>query len=149
MISLTALTAVLHAQDLAQAELQFTPSGSAEKNAGVWVDGHYLGYVKELKGMKKVLLLPGTHEIVVRQAWYKEYVEQILFEPGTVHNMRLSMVKIPRTQTTDATAELKICAIPTRAAVFVDDQFAGHSDEFGGAGQAMLITPGQHKLRNL
>jgi len=36
---------------------------------------------------------------------------------------------------------------PTRAAVFVDNQFAGHVDEFDGAGKAMLLTPGRHNVR--
>jgi len=31
--------------------------------------------------------------------------------------------------------------------VFVDDQFAGHADEFDGLGRAMLLTPGQHRVR--
>ena len=34
-----------------------------------------------------------------------------------------------------------------RAAVFVDGQYAGHVDEFNGVGKAMLLTPGQHRLR--
>jgi len=52
-----------------------------------------------------------------------------------------------RTPSKDATGELKISATPTRAAVFVDEQFAGHVDEFDGVGQAMLLTPGQHRVR--
>ena len=46
-----------------------------------------------------------------------------------------------------ATGELKISATPTRAAVFVDNQFAGHVDEFDGVGKAMLLTPGRHSVR--
>jgi len=42
---------------------------------------------------------------------------------------------------------LKISATPTRAAVFVDNQFAGHVDEFDGVGKAMLLTPGRHSVR--
>jgi PEGA domain-containing protein len=146
LLAMLFIPAVLHGQNYAQAELRFTTTSSAEKSAGVWIDGHYMGYVKELKGAMKVLLLPGSHEIVVRQAWYKDHVEQVLFEPGKVYNMKLTMVKDPRTPSTNATAELKISATPGRAAVFVDDQFAGYSGEFDGTGRAMLITPGQHKL---
>jgi hypothetical protein len=29
----------------------------------------------------------------------------------------------------------------------VDNQFAGHVDEFNGVGQAMLLTPGRHSVR--
>ena len=129
------------------AELRFVPTTSADKGAGVWVDGHYVGYVKELKGDKKVLLLPGKHDIVVRQAWYKDYVTEALLQPGQVHTITISLAKDVRTSPVPATGELKISATPARAAVFVDDQFAGHVDEFDGPGQAMLLTPGHHRVR--
>jgi len=129
------------------AELRFVPTTSADKGAGVWVDGQYVGYVKELKGDKKVLLLPGKHDIVVRQAWYKNYVTEALLQPGQVHTITISLAKDIRTSPVPATGELNISATPARAAVFVDDQFAGHVDEFDGPGQAMLLTPGHHRVR--
>ena len=139
--------ASLQAENRVLAEVRFVPHSGADKTAGVWVDGQYLGYVKELKGDKKVLLLPGMHKIVVRQPWYKDYVEESLLEPGNVHTVNVALVKEGGTLPVSATAELKISAIPARAAVFVDDQFAGHVDEFDGPGQAMLVTPGQHRVR--
>ena len=129
------------------AEVRFQPRTGADKTAGVWVDGQYVGYVKELNGAKKLMLLPGKHEIVARQAWYKDYVEQAVLEPGEVHSIRLSLVRDSRTPGSDATGELKISATPTRAAVFIDDQFAGHVDEFDGVGKALLLTTGKHRVR--
>jgi len=41
-------------------EVRFAPENGAAKTAGVWVDGKYVGYVKELKGSKKLLLLPAA-----------------------------------------------------------------------------------------
>jgi hypothetical protein len=129
------------------AELRFEAHNRAEKTAGVWVDGQYVGYAKELTGNKKVLLLPGKHEIVVRQPWYADYVEQAVLEPGEVHLISLRLVKDGHTPGNDATGELKIVASPARAAVFVDNVFAGHVNEFEGLGKAMLLTPGAHHLR--
>jgi PEGA domain len=129
------------------AEIRFHPRGSAEKNAGVWVDGQYVGFVKELNGAKKVMLLPGKHEIVARQAWYKDYVEQAVLEPGEVHNINMSLIKDSQMPSADATGELKISATPNRAAVFIDGQFVGHVDEFDGIGKALLLTTGQHRVR--
>jgi hypothetical protein len=51
-------------------ELQFEGKSKLEKRSGVWIDGQYVGYLKELKGAKKVLLLLGEHEISVRQNGY-------------------------------------------------------------------------------
>jgi PEGA domain len=141
------MVCLLHAENGVLAELRFVAHGTAEKTAGVWVDGQYVGYVKELNGDKKMLLLPGKHEIVVRQPWWKDYVEQAVLEPGEVHVIKLSLAKDGRAPSKSATAELKISATPVRAAVFVDDQFAGHVDEFNGVGKAMLLTPGQHHVR--
>ena len=129
------------------AEVRFVAHNDAEKKAGVWVDGQYVGYVKELNGDKKMLLLPGKHQIVVRQAWFQDYVEQALLEPGEIHTIKLALAKQSAAGAAAATSELKIAATPPRAAVFVDEQFAGHVDEFDGAGKAMLLTPGQHRVR--
>lgn len=135
------------AEDRVQAELRFVAHNNAEKTAGVWVDGQYVGYVTELAGDKKLLLLPGKHEIVVRQAWFDERVEQVILEPGQVREINVSLVKCARVPGREATGELKISATPSRAAVFVDNQYAGHVDEFDGVGKAMLLTPGQHRVR--
>src|SRR5947207_15698526 len=106
--------------------MRFMAQNGAEKKAGVWVDGQYVGFVKELNGDKKMLLLPGKHEIVVRQAWYQDYVEQALLEPGEIHTIKLAMAKESHVATAGATSEQKIYATPSRGCVCVDEQFAEH-----------------------
>src|SRR6516164_9889208 len=140
------LIGMLCAQDRVQSELQFAAHSKDEKTAGVWVDGQYVGSVKELTGDKKLMLLPGKHEIVIRQAWYDEFVREIVLEPGKTSEVKVELVKSAQMPTKDATGELKIAATPHDAAVFVDGQYAGHVDEFDGVGKAMLLTPGQHRL---
>src|SRR5437868_15344310 len=107
-ILLTAGASVWASDNQVLAELRFMAHNGAEKKAGVWVDGQYVGYVKELNGGKKMLLLPGKHEILVRQAWYKDYVEQTVLEPGEVHTIKLSLAKDGRIPSKSATGELKI-----------------------------------------
>ena len=145
-VTMILLISVVCAQDRVQSELQFAAHSKDEKTAGVWVDGQYVGFVKELAGDKKLRLLPGKHEIVIRQAWYNEFVKNVILEPGQSQEVKVELVKSARLPTKDATAELKIAATPSRAAVFVDGQYAGHVDEFDGVGKAMLLTPGQHRL---
>ena len=141
------LIPAMSAEERVQSELRFTAHTKEEKTAGVWVDGQYMGFVKELEGNNKLKLLPGKHEVVIRQAWYDEFVKQIVLEPGQTQEVNVVLVKSARLPTKDATGELKIAATPSRAAVFVDGQYAGHVDEFDGVGKAMLLTPGQHHLR--
>jgi hypothetical protein len=128
-------------------EVRFRPQNGAAKTAGVWVDGKYVGYLSELKGSKKLLLLPGEHEISVREAGYQSVEQKISVQPNAVQTLRVSMAKDPRAQFPTVSAEVKLSIDPDRAAVFVDDQFAGHAHEFGGAGRAMLLSPGKHHIK--
>lgn len=144
---LVSMAGVSAAENQVLAEVRFEFHNRAEKTAGVWVDGQYMGYAKELKGNKKVLLMPGKHEIVVRQPWYKDFTEEAVLEPGEVHTVNISLAKNAVAPSKAATGELKISAVPDRAAVFVDEQFTGHVNEFNGVGKALLLTPGQHHVR--
>src|SRR5437762_10266506 len=50
------------AQNQVMGELKFSGPTKIEKSSGVWIDGQYVGYLRELKGDKKIMLLPGQHE---------------------------------------------------------------------------------------
>jgi len=128
-------------------EVRFQPDNGPAKSAGVWVDGKYVGYLSELKGSKKLLLLPGDHEISVREAGYKPVEQVITVEPNAVQTLRVQMAKDPRAQFPTVSAEVRLAIDPDRAAVFVDEQFAGHAHEFSGGGRAMLLSPGKHHIK--
>src|SRR5436853_848182 len=128
-------------------ELELVGATKVEKTSGVWVDGQYVGYLKELKGSKKVLLLPGEHEIAVRQSGYKDFTQKVLLEPGQKQILRVVMEKDPRVELPTVSSEVKIMVTPNRAAVFLDDGFVGHVHEFGGTGRAMLVSPGKHRIK--
>jgi len=150
MIGLTvflgAPTSLLAGNDI-MGEIQFVGASKAEKTSGVWVDGQYVGYLKELKGSKKVVVLPGQHEIAVKQAGYQDFTQKVILEPGQKHVIQVAMQKNPAAQYPDATAQIKMSVSPNRAAVFLDDQFVGHVDEFDGPGQALLVAPGKHRVK--
>lgn len=137
----------IHAKNEVLGEVRFQADNGAAKSAGVWVDGRYIGYLKELKGSKKLLLLPGEHEISVRQAGFQSVDQKIDVQPDQVQILRVSLMKDPRAQYPTVSAEVKLSIDPDRAAVFVDDQFAGHAREFGGTGRAMLLSPGKHHIK--
>src|SRR6266478_7904232 len=128
-------------------EVRFVPQNGPAKTAGVWVDGKYVGYLSELKGSKKLLLLPGEHEISVREAGYQSVDQKISVQPNAVQTLRVSLAKDPRAQFPTVSAEVRLSIDPDRAAVFVDEQFAGHAHEFGGGGRAMLVSPGKHHIK--
>lgn len=129
-------------------ELQFTGATKVERDSGVWIDGQYVGYLKELKRDKKIMLLPGDHEIAVRQAGYKDFTKNVIVEPGQLQVITARLEKDPRaTYPAANAAELKLNVVPERAAVFVDDGYIGHVSDFGGAFHSMVVSPGKHRIK--
>jgi PEGA domain len=146
-VSAFLLPAPVHAANEVMGEIQFEGKSHVEETSGVWIDGEYVGYLKELKGSKKVLLLPGEHLITVRQDGYQDFTEKILAQPGQIEVVRVAMEKAPTGLLPDQMATVKIAVNPSRAAVFVDGLFVGHVGEFEGIGRGMLVTPGTHRIK--
>jgi hypothetical protein len=127
-------------------EIQLVGATKVEKTSGVWIDGQYLGYLKELKRSKKILLLPGEHEIVVRQAGYQDFTQKVVLQPGERRVVQVAMEKDLRFKMPAVFSEIKLSVDPDRAAVFVDGLFVGHAAEFGGIGRSLLVAPGKRKI---
>ncbi len=141
------ISSTLYAQNQVLGEVQFVSKASVEKTSGVWIDGQYVGYVGELKEDKKVLLLPGQHEISVRQSGYMDFTQKVVVEPGKKVVLHVTMQKDPRAQFPTITSQLKLQVTPARAAVFLDDGFVGTVHEFSGVGRGMLVSPGKHRVK--
>ena len=141
------LPVAAHADNKVMGQVSFVPATKVEKSAGVWVDGQYIGFVNELKGDKKVLLLPGDHEITVRQSGYLDSTQKITVQPDQTLSLNVKLEKDPRIQYSKVTSEVKLKIEPDRAAVFLDGAFVGYVHEFGGLGRAMLVAPGKHEIK--
>jgi hypothetical protein len=135
------------AQNRVVGELEFEGKTKVERDSGVWIDGNYVGYLKELKGSKKITLLPGEHEVAVRQSGYQDYVQKVIVEPGEKRLISVSLHVAPLSSVPTVTATLKLKIKPSRSAVFLDGKFVGHAGDFGGAFRSMKISPGRHRLR--
>ena len=147
IVTLVGLTPAVYGGNQVMGEIEFEGKSKVEKTSGVWVDGQYVGYLKELKGSKKVLLLPGEHVITVRQDGYRDFVERVELRPGEKRLVRVAMEKGPTGAMPAVTSEVKIAVNPQRAAVFVDGLFVGHVAEFQGLGRGLLVAPGPHTIK--
>jgi len=129
--------------------MQFEGKTDVEKTSGVWVDEQYVGYLKELNGSKKVLLLPGEHTISVRQNGYQDWTQKVILQPGQTQVIHVAMNKAATgpMPPDDELVTIKVIVNPARAAVFLDDRFVGHVGEFEGPGRALQVTPGAHRIR--
>jgi hypothetical protein len=144
----TPAVAALPRQNQQAGEVRFSADNAEERDSGVWIDGKYFGYVKELKGDKKVLLPPGEYEISIRQDGYKDFVKKIVVEPGQLQTIDVVLEENPKAiYPGDDAAELRLDIQPKRAAVFLDDAYVGHGGDFGGRFHSMLVGPGKHRLK--
>ncbi|MBV8053283.1 MAG: PEGA domain-containing protein [Acidobacteriaceae bacterium] len=143
---LFALVAAAFAENKVLGELELQGASKVERDSGVWVDGHYLGYLKELKGDKKILLLPGEHEIAVRQDGYQDFETHVTLQPAEKQVLIVTMIKDSRFKMPAVFSEVKLAVNPNRAAVFVDDLFVGHASEFDGVAHSLLVAPGHRKI---
>jgi len=147
LLSFSRFAPLLHAENKVLGEVELAGASKVENTSGVWVDGQYVGYLGELKGSKKLLLLPGDHDITVRQGGYLDFVQKITVRAGEKQSVAVKMEKDTRVQLPQVTAEIKLEVKPNRAAVFVDGIFVGHVAEFGGIGKALLVAPGKHQIK--
>jgi hypothetical protein len=58
-------------------EIELVGATKVELTSVVWIDRQCVGYLHELKGSKQVLLMPGEHEIMVRQGGYLDFVQKV------------------------------------------------------------------------
>jgi|SRR5579863_771052 len=146
-LSLSIFIPALHAGNDVLGQIDLVGASKVERTSGVWIDGQYVGYLHELKGSKKLLLLPGEHEINVRQGGYVDFVQKVDVRAGQTQTVAVKMEKDTRVQMPSVTAEIKLDVNPNRAAVFVDGVFIGHVAEFNGVGKALLVEPGKRKIK--
>jgi len=135
------------AQNQVLGEVKLVGKTKADKTSGVWIDGQYVGYVNELRDANKLLLLPGEHEISVRQSGYSDFTQKVMIEPRKRVILHVVMLRAPGAALPRVTSQIKLYVSPDRAAVFVDDAFVGNVSEFSGIGHGMLVSAGKHRVK--
>jgi hypothetical protein len=129
-------------------EVRLTADTQDERDSGVWIDGKYAGYVKELKGNRKIMLPAGEHEISIRQAGYKEFTKKVVIQADQIQTVSVVMEADTKEIYPGAdAAQLRVDIRPKRAAVYVDDGYLGHGSDLGGRFHSMLVSPGKHHLK--
>lgn len=128
-------------------EVEIVAAGKAERDAGVWLDGQYMGYVKDLRGKGRLVMVPGEHELAFRLVGYETVERALVVEPGQEKKYRLAMREAENLTYPDheRTARLRISVEPEDAAVFVNDEYVGHVDRFDGR-KGMRLAPGTYSF---
>lgn len=113
--------------------------------AGVFVDGKYVGPAANFGVGRKYALAPGQHQIKLVEPRYEEISTTITIEAGKTATLSQSMKALPvpkgpfgvlRTQNPDKFA-----------AVYVNDHYCGHADEFNNYWQGLKLPTGEYTVR--
>lgn len=146
-IGLAWTVAAVHAANPLLGEVELKPSSKVERDAGVWLDGQYVGFVKDLRGKRKLVLVPGEHALRFRLVGYRELRSSIVVEPGGETVYRISMQPDPTVAypSKAGTARLRLSVEPEDAAVFVNRSYVGHVDQFDGRA-GMRLAPGTYRF---
>jgi PEGA domain len=135
-------------QDAGTGELKIVTSNETEKDSGVWVDGEYIGYLRDFWGNKKILLPPGEHEVTIRKFGYKDFTQKIQIESAKTQYLPIMLELDLTTQyPTKNTAELKINAYPPEAAVLIDGAYVGYASQVSGIFKSLTVTAGHRRVR--
>jgi len=128
-------------------EVEIKPASKLERDAGVWLDGQYVGYVRDLQGKRKLVLVPGQHALLFKLVGYQDVASSITVEPGEETQYRVSMQPAPNVAypTKESTARLRLSVEPEDAAVFVNNSYVGHVDQFDGRA-GMRLAPGTYRF---
>jgi hypothetical protein len=130
-----------------QGEIELTAATRLERDAGVWLDGQYIGFVKDLGGNGRLALVPGSHDLLFKLVGYEDVARTVVVEPGDRKKYRVTMT--PGADVTypdkDSTAQLRLSVKPDDAAIFVNDAYVGHVQRFGGRG-GMRLSPGTYRF---
>jgi hypothetical protein len=129
-----------------QGEVDIEPASKIERHAGLWLDGQYIGAVKDLEGSEKLVLVPGEHNLLFKLIGYEDVASTITVEPGIRREYRLVMRPAADVTYPDEknTAKLRIDVKPEIAAVFVNDRYVGRGDRFDGRG--VRLSAGTYRL---
>ncbi len=115
--------------------------------AGVFVDGKYLGSARNF-GWAKVYSLPaGEHELLLTDPRCQDFSARITIQPGKTTKVTESMVRLPVPKPPFGRLRIEQGSNDKFGAVFLNDKYMGHIDEFSNSSQGLLIAPGNYQLR--
>lgn len=113
--------------------------------AGVFVDGKYLGPAANFRKARTYAVPAGKHEVRYVDPRYHDVITMVTIEPGKKKEMSATMVPLPLTQ--PPYGRLRTINADKFAAVYVNEHYCGHVDEFSNFNQALLLNPGDYDVK--
>ncbi len=137
---LTIGSAAIYAQNSGYIKAKVDPG-----RAGVFVDGKYMGPAANFKVARKYAVAPGEHEVKLIDPRFEELTTKVTVAPGKTSVITEKLKALPPAK--PPFGRIRTLTTDKFAAVYINDKFYGHADEFSNPGQALLLPPGDYTIR--
>jgi hypothetical protein len=113
--------------------------------AGVFVDGKYLGPAANFRVARTYPLAAGDHEVKLVDPRYEELTTKVTIQAGKKTTIHETLKELPPAK--PPFGRLRTESTDKFAAVYVNDKYMGHADEFSNFAQGLLLNPGEYTVR--
>ncbi len=114
--------------------------------AGVFVDNKYVGPAANFRIARKYALPAGEHDVTLKDPRYEDFSTKVKIEAGKTTT--ISQALKPETLADPPYGTLRVEGGSSKFdAVYLNDRFMGHVDEFSNFGQGLLLKPGEYTLK--
>lgn len=113
--------------------------------AGVFVDGKYLGPAANYGMTRKYALPAGEHEVTFSDPRYERATTKVTITAGQTATVREALK--PLTLIQPPYGRLRVTGGEKFSAVYINEGYMGHQDEFNAFTQGLLLNPGEYHLK--
>jgi len=113
--------------------------------AGVFVDGKYLGPAANFRIARTYSVASGSHELKLIDPRYEELTTTVTIQPGKKTTIHETLKELPPPK--PPFGRLRTESPDKFAAVYVNDRYMGHADEFSNFAQGLLLNPGEYTVK--
>jgi hypothetical protein len=113
--------------------------------AGVFVDGRYLGPAANFRVARTYMVPAGDHELKLSDPRFEEFTTKVTIKPGKKTTVSETLKALPPAK--PPFGRLRTESSDEFAAVYVNDRFMGHADEFSNFAQGLLLNPGEYTVK--
>ncbi|MBS1859267.1 MAG: PEGA domain-containing protein [Acidobacteria bacterium] len=113
--------------------------------AGVFVDGKYVGPAANFRMARKYALSPGEHKIKLVEPRYEEIDTTVTIQAGKTTDLKQTMKALPLPK--GPFGKLRTENPDKFAAVYVNEHYMGHVDEFSNPWQALELPAGDYSVQ--
>jgi hypothetical protein len=111
----------------------------------VFADGKYLGPASNFGVGRKYALPPGEHKIKLVEPRYEEMETTVTLAAGKTSVLHETMKALPPAK--GPFGILRTISPEKYAAVYVNDHYMGHADEFNNFAQGLKLPAGEYDVR--